>query len=64
MVCYLKARKMGESELHLVLVKEVLGHGALHGLAIIQLQGEALHLSRAPRNIAHLGQHNSMIYFT
>ena len=47
---------MGESELHLILVKKVLGHGALHCLAIVQLQGEALHLGRAPRNIAHLKQ--------
>ena len=32
---YLKAREMWESELHLVLVKEVLGHRALYGLAIV-----------------------------
>ena len=33
----LEAGQVGESELHLVLVEEVLGHGALHRLPVIQL---------------------------
>ena len=44
---------MREAQLHLILVQEVLGHRALHRLPVLQLEGEALHLRRAPRNIAH-----------
>ncbi len=44
---------MREAQLHLILVQEVLGHRALHRLPVLQLEGEALHLRRPPRNITH-----------
>ena len=34
----LEARQMREPKLHLVLVQEVLGHGALDGLSVFQLK--------------------------
>ena len=34
----LKTRQVREAQLHLVLVQEVLGHGALHGLAVLELK--------------------------
>ena len=44
---------MGEAELHLVLVQEVLGHRALHRLPVLKLKGEALHLGGPARHVAH-----------
>ncbi len=44
---------MREAQLHLILVQEVLGDRALHRLPVLQLEGEALHLRRAPRNITN-----------
>ena len=44
---------MRVAQLHLVLVQKVLGHRTLHGLAVVQLQGEGLHLSGASRDVAH-----------
>ena len=40
------------AQFHLVLVEEVLGHGALDRLAVLELQREALHLRRPPRHVA------------
>ena len=45
---------MCKSEFDLVLVQEILGHGALNRLSIVQLEGEALHLGRSSCNIANL----------
>ena len=36
---HLKTRQVREAQLHLVLVQEVLGHGALHCLPVLQLEG-------------------------
>ena len=44
---------MCEPQLDLILVEEVLGHGALHRLPVLQLQGEALHLRGPPRDVTH-----------
>ena len=49
----LQARQVGESQLHLVFVQEVLGDSALHSLTIVKLQGERLHLSWPPCDIAY-----------
>ena len=50
---YLEARQVGVAQLHLVLVQEVLGDGALDRLAILELQRERLHLRRTARHVAH-----------
>jgi hypothetical protein len=42
----LKAGQVRVAQLHLVLVQEVLGDGALHRLPVLELQREALHLAQ------------------
>ena len=43
---------MGEAQPHAILVEEVFGNGALHSLAIVQLQWEGLHLGRPSGHVA------------
>ena len=53
MPTHLKTWEVCEPQLDLILVEEVLGHGALHRLPVLQLQGEALHLRGPPRHVTH-----------
>ena len=54
MPTHLKTWEVCEPQLDLILVEEVLGHGALHRLPVVQLQGEALHLRGPPGDVTHL----------
>lgn len=40
LLAHLQTRQVGVLELQAVLLPEVLGHRALHGLAVLQLEGE------------------------
>ena len=53
MPTHLKTWEVCEPQLDLILVEEVLGHGALHRLPVLQLQREALHLRGPPRHVTH-----------
>ena len=54
MPTHLETWEVCEPQLDLILVEEVLGHGALHRLPVVQLQGEALHLCWPPGDVTHL----------
>lgn len=53
---------MGIAKLHLVLVEEVFGHGAFHGLSVLQLQRETADKNKWYVNGCH--QHDARIKLT